>query len=73
MQGVTFYTLYSIPYFVFLDARCDKALAAAVFDFVLVRPSRNTAEAADAALLDVCFEFFINYYLLFDIIQQRKP
>ena len=73
MQGVKLHTLHFILYFVFLDALCDKALPAAVFDFSLVRPSRSTAEAADAALLDVCFEFFITYYLLFDITQQRKP
>jgi len=30
-------------------------LAAADFDFALVRPSRNTFEAAVAAFVDVCF------------------
>lgn len=37
------------------DGLCDKALAAAVFDVELVRPSRNTLEAAFAAVADVTF------------------
>lgn len=36
-------------YFPFFGARCDRALAAAVFEALLVRPSRSTLEAALAA------------------------
>lgn len=36
-------------YLPFFGARCDSALAAAVFDALLVRPSRSTLEAALAA------------------------
>jgi hypothetical protein len=34
-------------------ARCESALAAAVFDFLPVLPLRSTADAAFAALMDV--------------------
>lgn len=37
----------------------DRALAAAVFDAALVRPSLRTLLAAEAALLLVSFEFFV--------------
>lgn len=48
--------LTRLRYFFLLDAgRCDNALAAAVFDVGLVRPSRNTLEAAFAADADVTF------------------
>jgi hypothetical protein len=49
-------------YLVFRDGVCDNADAAAVFDFELVRLSRSTAEAAEAALRDVCFECFAILY-----------
>jgi hypothetical protein len=38
-------------------ARWLRALAAAVFDALLVRPSRSTFEAADAALVLVFLAF----------------
>jgi hypothetical protein len=38
----------------FLGARCERAEAAAVFDALLVRPSRKTFDAAFAAFADVC-------------------
>lgn len=44
-------------YLVFLDGVCDRADPAAVFEALLVLPSRSTLDAADAARLDVCFEF----------------
>ena len=73
MQGIVPLHLALVPfYFVFLDALCDKALPAAVFDFALVRPSRSTAEAADAARFDVCFEFFINHYLLLTLLNKES-
>lgn len=34
-------------------SRCESAEPAAVFDFLLVRPSRSTLDAADAARLPV--------------------
>lgn len=37
----------------FLWVRWESALAAAVLDVLLVRPSRKTLDAADAARLDV--------------------
>lgn len=58
--------------FVFLDGRCANALPAAVFDFALVLPSRSTADAALAALADVCFEFFITQILLSTNTKNRK-
>ncbi|MCB6475562.1 hypothetical protein LI171_04830 [Emergencia timonensis] len=45
-------------YLVFLDGVCASALAAAVFEVLLVRPSLNTLDAAVAAFLEVCLEFF---------------
>lgn len=45
-------------YLVFLEALCDNADPAAVFDLELVRLSRSTADAADAARFEVCLEFF---------------
>lgn len=45
---------YAFGYFFFL-AVCAKALPAADFDALLVRPSSKTFEAAEAALADVCF------------------
>ena len=42
-------------YFVFLDGVCANALAAAVLEALLVRPSRKTFDAALAARLEVCF------------------
>lgn len=36
----------------------ERALPAAVFEALPVRPSRRTLEAAEAALGDVCFVFF---------------
>ena len=50
-------------YFVFLDGLCANALPAAVLDFALVRPSRKTSDAAEAALAEVS--------LLFCIFQSR--
>lgn len=48
--------LTRLHYFFLPDAGlCDNALAAAVFDVGLVRPSRNTLEAAFAAGADVTF------------------
>ena len=47
------------PYLVFFDAFCANALAAAVLDFALVRPSLRTLDAAEAARFDVCLLFFI--------------
>ena len=44
---------HHIYFFPRLGARCESALAAAVFDALLVRPSRNTFEAALPALADV--------------------
>lgn len=46
-------------YLVFLEARCANALPAAVLEALPVRPSLNTLDAALAALLDVCLEFFM--------------
>lgn len=62
----------AFTYFVFLDGRCANALPAAVFDFALVLPSRSTADAALAALADVCFEFFITQILLSTNTKNRK-
>ena len=42
-------------FFRFGFSRCDKALPAAVFELLPVRLSRNTLEAALAALLEVTF------------------
>ena len=39
----------------FLSVRCDRADAAELFDSGLVRPSRITFEAADAAFAEVTF------------------
>ena len=39
-----------MSYFRFFGARCESADAAAVFDGLLVRPSRSTFDAAFAAL-----------------------
>ena len=44
-------------YFFLLLRVCDKALPAAVLLALLVRPSRNTFDAADAALGLVCLLF----------------
>ena len=41
--------------YLFFDARCANADAAALFEAVLVRPSRITAEAAVAAFAEVVF------------------
>ncbi len=38
-----------------MDGLCANALAAAIFDVLLVRPSRSTLDAADAAASDVTF------------------
>lgn len=46
-------------YFVFLDGLCANALPAAVLDFALVRPSRKTSDAAEAALAEVSLLFCI--------------
>ena len=42
----------------FFRSVCDNALPAAVFEALLVLPSRRTLDAADAALAEVCFVFF---------------
>jgi hypothetical protein len=43
-------------YFVFfVEGLCAKALPAADFDSLLVRPSNNTFDAAEAAFADVNF------------------
>ena len=42
-------------YFFFAFSRCDRALAAAVLDVLLVRPSVSTLEAAVAAGAEVVF------------------
>jgi hypothetical protein len=42
-----------MTYFRFFGARCDSADAAAVFDALLVRPSRSTFDAAFAAFAEV--------------------
>ena len=57
MQGIN--VCLATPYLVFFDGLCANALAAAVFDFALVRPSLRTADAAEAARFDVCLLFFI--------------
>lgn len=57
MQGIN--VRLATPYLVFFDALCANALAAAVLDFALVRPSLRTADAAEAARFDVCLLFFI--------------
>lgn len=49
----------SNDYFRRLRGVCDSALAAAVFDAVLVRPSRRTELAALAALALVCLRLGI--------------
>lgn len=49
--------LLPVPHFLPLPF-WDRALAAAVFEAALVRPSLRTLLAADAALELVCFEFF---------------
>ena len=43
---------------------CDRALAAAVFEAALVRPSLMTLLAADAALLLVCLVFLAMKFVL---------
>jgi hypothetical protein len=43
---------------------CDRALAAAVFEAALVRPSLRTLLAADAALLLVCLVFLAMKFVL---------
>jgi len=48
----------------FLGAACDNALPAAVFEFLPVRPSRKTFEAAFAALPDVFRSAMVASYLL---------
>ena len=57
MQGIN--DMPCPPYLVFFEALCASALAAAVLDFALVRPSLRTADAAEAARFDVCLLFFI--------------
>ena len=55
----------------FLEGLCDKADPAAVFDAELVRPSRSTFEAAEAALADVTLLFDISitpFILIFCLI-----
>lgn len=47
-----------INYF-FLEGLCESAEPAAVLEALLVRPSRRTFDAADAALLEVTFDFAI--------------
>ena len=44
-------------YLVFFDAVCANALAAAVLEALLVRPSLRTLDATLATFLEVCFEF----------------
>jgi hypothetical protein len=41
---------------IFFEGVCDSALAAAVFDSLLVRPSLSVLDAAVAAVLPVCFD-----------------
>lgn len=45
-------------YLVFLEGVCDSAEPAAVFEALLVLPSRRTREAAEAARFEVCLVFF---------------
>ena len=47
---------YQSDYF-FLDGLCERAEPAAVLDDLLVRPSLNTLDAAEAARLEVTFDF----------------
>jgi len=56
----------------FLGARWLSAEPAAVFDALLVRPSRSTLEAALAALMLV-FRLFANIFTLFVFEPTRRP
>lgn len=47
-----------LTYYFFFGRACERALPAAVLEALLVRPSRRTFEAAEAAFLEVCFVFF---------------
>ncbi len=61
-------------YLVFFDGVCDKAEPAAVLDFALVRLSRSTEEAADAARFEVCFVFLaINITSNLFIVMDESP
>ena len=44
-------------YLVFLEGVWESALPAAILEFLPVRPSRRTFDAAEAALFDVCLLF----------------
>ena len=48
-------SMVSSYFFLVRFSRCERALAAAVFDALLVRPSVRTLEAADAAGAEVVF------------------
>jgi hypothetical protein len=51
---------------------CERALAAAVLEAELVRPSLRTLLAADAALLLVCFVFLAMRFVLAQYVDEVK-